>query len=66
MVHYNLAGRVNSEEYAVCDRLLGAFVSWERPLLASSPIVLTLLNGGRHHGVHAAGLLRVQVRVQAR
>lgn len=26
MVHYNLAGRVNSEEFAICDRLLGAFV----------------------------------------
>ncbi|KAG1703032.1 hypothetical protein DVH05_007945 [Phytophthora capsici] len=23
MVHYTLAGRVNSEEYAICDRLLG-------------------------------------------
>uniref|UniRef100_K3W783 Uncharacterized protein n=1 Tax=Globisporangium ultimum (strain ATCC 200006 / CBS 805.95 / DAOM BR144) TaxID=431595 RepID=K3W783_GLOUD len=22
MVHYNLAGRVNSEEYAICERLL--------------------------------------------
>lgn len=24
MVHMNLAGRVNSEEYAICERLLGA------------------------------------------
>lgn len=23
MVHFNLAGRVNSEEYAICERLLG-------------------------------------------